>query len=1421
MHIFITFDQPTKTLNEAMSQNTNAKPKPLIARIGFSGFNPLLNNGFCPGNKPQISETGRAMAFSFINLRFDLFIFLYFFAVNNLAAQANLITFGEKNWVYNPINTIMAGVKDDNGFVWFGSPAGLVRWDGLQSKIYVHDTNDSNSIPSGKLYVSKLFYNRREQTIWIPMQEGLCIFDPVTDNFTTYKNNPKDPGSLPDNATTIIYQDRQGIIWVGTNNGLAKFKGNVKQRTFESFYGDIECGFNFGFILDIQQDINNDSILWMGTMSGDLISFNKYSLKAKRHFENNKTILGTIRYVYPLSNNLIVIENWSNDIGMVVYDIKNEKTIKRMKDAKLPNPEYRIQSVRLNPILENEKRIWQNTNSGLCLLNPQTLDFELIKLPTDNRGRLIPLTPLFEEEGKQIWFGTDNGFAKEPIDPNLIENYFYKISSFKSYANFHVPGTKGMLIPGTKKILLPVRDENGLYVFDFESKKLEFLFDAIVSNPDYHIVRDILIDEKEGILLLTNKGLAKIDVKNQSFTWVYTKDVVDFGRILRDSRGIYWMLSFKDGLFKFDIKNRTEEKIELGDRAKSGKYFFKEFFTDKYDNIWIDYDIDQYGVYLREKGKFILFKGESIDGFRPSCFAEDNSRKIWVGNYFTEGADIGFIDPDNPEKGIQLKSWLTDILYGKEIKDIEFDDRERLWVITEKGLEVVDFLQKNCKLFNETHGLIMYDDFNYGNPANGGKLKKLPDGKMAIIYRGGIGLFHCDSLFNYKTDEKITPYITSVKIAGKQMVLDSSSVFKKHLILGYEDNDISLDYSIICQNGNDPFIFYHQLVGIDKDWVQSEKRLASYADLPPDQYYFKIKVMRGKKEVSTPFSFSLEILPPWYRTWWAYMLYGLAVIGLLLGIRRYELRRHLAHAEARRLKELDTVKSHLYTNITHEFRTPLTVILGMADQVKSDPKNWFNEGLNLIKRNGQQLLHLVNQLLDLAKLESGNMPVYYIHGDIVPFLKYLAESFHSYADSKDIRLHFLSEIAELSMDHDPEKLQNIVSNLVSNAIKFTPTGGDIYVVVKKDGSDKLVLSVTDTGEGISEKDLPHIFDRFYQVDSSATRRGEGTGIGLSLCKELVKLMGGGISVESGVGKGSRFTVTLPISHAHQSVQKVHQTNIPPSLAATILFGETKTEAPVDNLPNDKRPLVLLVEDNEDVITYLTSLLSANYEILTATDGQSGIDKAIEHIPDLIVSDVMMPQKDGFEVCETLKTDERTSHVPIILLTAKSDTVSRLEGLTHGADAYLAKPFHKEELLIRIEKLIALRHKLRERFSGQGILLKIAKSHSPTRDERFIKKLIEIVEAHLSNENFGMPELCKQAGMSRTQLFRKLKALTGKSATRFIRSIRLEKAKGLLETTDLSISEVAYQTGFGSAAYFSKTFQEEFGAAPSEVRKKHS
>jgi len=530
-------------------------------------------------------------------------------------------------------------------------------------------------------------------------------------------------------------------------------------------------------------------------------------------------------------------------------------------------------------------------------------------------------------------------------------------------------------------------------------------------------------------------------------------------------------------------------------------------------------------------------------------------------------------------------------------------------------------------------------------------------------------------------------------------------------------------------------------------------------------------------------------------------------------VRKIEQTKELEEKNAS-LQKLDILKTRFFTNISHEFRTPLTVVSGMAGQIDGNDR-----AKTLIQRNVDRLLNLVNQILDLQKLDAGQLQLKLIQGEVTQYLHYIRESFQDLAAAKNIQLHLLAD-DEILMDFDREKLLRIVYNLLSNAIKFTPEEGNVYIQLNQlhlENKPHLCLKVKDTGVGISPEQLPFVFDRFYQAqgtsDNHRIQQGQGTGIGLSITKELVELMGGKIEVKSEVEKGTVFNVFLPIKNE----APIRQDGSLDELLPVDLNAFSTEELIEEQNESTALPSLLIIEDNQDVAAYLISCLQDEYQLEVASDGQQGIDKALEMIPDIIISDVMMPHKDGFEVCDILKNDERSSHIPIVLLTAKADVESRIAGLKKGADAYLKKPFHQEELQVILQNLLDLRKKLHLRYTKFSIP---ATDNDPALviEDAFITKVREAIEEHIDDTEFGIPQLCRAVRMSRSQLHNKLKALTGLSTSIYSRKIRLTKAKHLLETTDLNVSEVAYDVGFKDPRYFSRLFNDEFGMPPSKTGK---
>ncbi len=631
--------------------------------------------------------------------------------------------------------------------------------------------------------------------------------------------------------------------------------------------------------------------------------------------------------------------------------------------------------------------------------------------------------------------------------------------------------------------------------------------------------------------------------------------------------------------------------------------------------------------------------------------------------------------------------------------------------------------------------------------------------------------------------------------------------------------------------------FQYWLEGFEKNWsVPTLETTKDYTNLRHGRYTFHVRAVDLDGYFSREDSYSFVILTPWYLSWWAFVLYFLLLGSLIWGGIKsrvwYLERKNLVLEEevrsrtvqlrqqTEKLKESEQLKTRFFANISHEFRTPLTIIGGMVEQIRQKRTATLDQNLNLIERNSNILLRLINQLLDLSKLESSQMQLHPTRDNIIGYIDYIVESFYSLAASKNIKLQFEAAVNELEMDYDPAKFLQILSNLLSNALKFTPSGGEVIVraEIDQNTSDKplFLMEVQDNGIGIPLEKQAYIFNHFYQVDNSSTRQGEGTGIGLALVKELIDLAGGNITVNSRPEQGTKFSVQLPISRKAEKAASHYEEVVPKLEQVPVVLSEKKADAPLlkEQEETENLPLLLIVEDNKDVVTYLRACLEEQYRIRVAENGQVGIQLATELIPDIIISDVMMPLKNGFEVCQALKSDEKTSHIPIILLTAKNTLDSRMAGLERGADAYLSKPFNERELLIRLKKLVELRRRLRERYSS---LAAPEGNLDLPQEDAFITKVRALVSDRIDQAEYTIEDLCKDLAMSRMQLHRKLKALTNCSTAIFIRRIRLQQAHHLLETSRMNVSEVAYAVGFNDPKYFSRVFAKEYGKVPSEVR----
>ena len=785
------------------------------------------------------------------------------------------------------------------------------------------------------------------------------------------------------------------------------------------------------------------------------------------------------------------------------------------------------------------------------------------------------------------------------------------------------------------------------------------------------------------------------------------------------------------------------------------------------------------------------------------------------------------------------------------------DDQGRLWLGTNGSISRFDA---------QSHAFVNYD-------VPGG-LQAIPAAPVAAYQsrRGRIFFGGANGFYSFFPDQigknPVLPQVvlTQVIASDQPLPLNADNATTEPISLRHDRHDLAFDYVALHYSDPAKNQYAYQLEGYDATWrTAGTQRRAVYTNLPPGDYVFRVKASNSDglwNEEGASLRFT--ILPPWWRTWWAYAFYGLLLAAGLVAvgqvqrrrlIRRereramqreleqarqleamnQQLRRHEQQLEDqnRRLLELDQLKSRFFANISHEFRTPLTLILGplrdMLDEAFAPLPDAQRAQLSLMQRNGQRLLRLINELLDLSRLEAGRLNLRARRANLVPLVKATAQAFASLAHRKKITLQVDAPREEIMLHFEPEKIEKVIYNLLSNAFKFTPEHGTVEVCIQEDKTGGHVeVVVRDTGRGIPIEALPFIFDRFHQVDTSSTREHEGTGIGLALTRELVTLHGGTVRVESEVGAGSTFTVRLPNGRAHLSDQAIADAEASAETSealnergpAAILDASPASEnalyagnSPAAGSPPEDAPVILIVEDNEDMRAYLRSHLAADYRIVEAPNGVEGLEQARTLKPSLVLSDVMMPRMDGYDLCQAIKSDATLHDIPVVLLTAKADEESRIEGLKTGADDYLYKPFHAKALRVRVENLIEIRRRLRTHFSKQ-VGVKPAKITVASADAVFLEDVRRIVEAELHDRHFSVERLAEELHMSPRTLRRKLQALTRLSPSGYIRSMRLERAAQLLAQQAGRVSEVAHAVGFHSAPHFSRLFQQIYGVAPS-------
>ncbi|NNF74366.1 MAG: response regulator [Flavobacteriaceae bacterium] len=902
--------------------------------------------------------------------------------------------------------------------------------------------------------------------------------------------------------------------------------------------------------------------------------------------------------------------------------------------------------------------------------------------------------------------------------------------------------------------------------------------------------------ENELLIGLQANGLQKL-TNNAAFKDFPELEDQTIWKIVPYANDLYWLCTRDSGIILYSISTGIVEAFSTENTSlRTNNIRTIEQHSDY--EWWIG--SEDAGVYLLDK------KSKSVKPIRytPERIKSlyDDGTYLWIGSNGSGLIAYG-IESEEIRSYTKNEGLPNNVIYG-----ILPSGPSQLWVSSNRGLSRFDYNDIDNPLIENYSNYDGLQAFEF----NTGAYTK--DGNGTLYFGGleGLNWFNPGDLtFNAALPNTV---ISSLALFNEDVEMAASHRFK------HNENTLTFNYAGLHFSQPERNQYKYRLLEHDADWIDvGNVTSAHYTNLSPGDYEFQVMSSNyDGRWNETPATLQFTISKPWYASNFAFITYALMLMFTAFLVYRYlkwrweiKMQLQLEHAETERLKKLDEFKTKLYTNISHEFKTPLTLISGPINQQLSKPDLSLDDrsDLNMVKRNSKRLLNLVNQLLDLSKLESGNIKLQVSKGNLSALLNQLVAAFEFKAKEKNIDFNATLKIAsEVYFDRDV--IEKIVTNLLSNAIKYSPHNGMVQInSFINDG--QLVFSVTNDGNTLDKEDLPRLFKRFYQT----SKNSEGVGVGLALVKELATLSHGQVIAQISDPDLIQFTLTIPIERSYYNRSELRES--PSDLLEVDEMNEALALNP-DDIIGDEKPLLLVVEDDAEIRRYIQSIFEKDYKLIKAADGKSGCEKAINQIPDLIISDIMMPGMDGLELSSTLKLDERTSHIPIILLTAKSGDEHEMEGLKTGADAYVTKPFRAANLKIRVDQLIDLRRKLRQRYDQEADVNPKELSLS-TADQRFFERLQKILDTQLTDPQFNADRFASEMAMSRMQLHRKLKALTGLSSSEFIRSQRIKMAVKILKTREVSVSELAYDIGFNTPSYFIKCFKEALGQTPLEYQKR--
>lgn len=1346
----------------------------------------------------------------------------------------------------NQVNCIY---KDGKGFMWFGTMFGLNRYDGYNFKVFKHDPANPNSVIDN--YIVDIF-DGPDKKIWINTRSGFCVYDPVTECFgaiapqlqklfkipyfnllkmkhdshdgywfiTTdagiyyynavtrqthhYVRQPEKLLSLYSNTVMDLAEDSAGGLWVVYSDGvIEKLDPRLNKITFHS---DLLSKANFHKTENYSVTIDQDDDLWFFAINSAIGTF--YFNPRKGIFNHIDKDNPTVRLNSDLINNIIQDDEGLIWIGTDHGGINLIDKHNGFKVSYILSREDDVKSLRQNTVKlykDNTGIIWAGTfKEGISYYHKNIIKFPIYRhFASDPLSLSYEDVDVFaEDKAGNLWIGTNGG--------GLI--YFNrKNGKFKQYKH-------------------NAQDNNSL------------------SND---VIVALCIDHEQKLWIGTYfGGMDCYDGK--TFKHYRYNDKVPFSlsddrvwNIIEDASNRLWIGTFAGGVNVFDA-SRSKITHPYSYKVIPSTYV-STLLEDRDKNIWVGGYLGVDEIKHNGETRHLSTNVKDVNSLisnNVNCIIQDSRGLYWIGT--RDGLSI-FNSQTNQFTSLHKLDGLPDDV----ILNVLEDDHQTLWLSTANGLCNVLVSADNGKYrfrfknYDEKDGL-QSREFNVNAAL------KTQEGELVFGGPHGFNLFNPSKISS--NEHKPTLIFTGFDLFNKSIeanelvnghpILSRSISETKSIVLNHDENVFTIEFAAL--DFFDPNKVKHQYMmqGFDHDWLTADNavRKATYTNLDAGEYTFKVRASNtGNFDQASYITLKIEVKPPFWKTTLAYVIYLLAILSLLFYIRRrgmHKLKMEFAleqeklenkrvleqeRQEVKRMHELDLMKIKFLTNVSHEFRTPLSLIMAPVDKMlKQTEDAGQRQQINMIKVNARRLLNLVNQLLDFRKMEVQELKLHTKQGDIIAFIKEISTSFTDIADKKHIGFLFDSEVEQLETYFDHDKIERILFNLLSNAFKFTSRGGHVSVLLnlldeKSTAESKMLeIKVIDTGIGVPREMHSKIFERFFQNDVPGSLLNQGSGIGLSITREFVKMHQGDIFIESELNQGSCFIIQLPLQVDEvASGDLVTADNHP----ASSIAAEKNASKEVSKA---KKLTVLIVEDNEDFRFYLKDNLKDIFNILEAPNGKEGWQKALSSHPDIMVSDISMPEMNGIELCKKIKGDERTSHIPVILLTALTGEEDQVKGLEIGANDYMTKPFNFEILLSKIKNLLTLQEQFKKTYRKQ-MHVQLEDIVVESVDEKFLHNAVDYIQKNILNPSLSVEELSKQMNMSRVSLYKKILSLTGKSPVEFIRSIRLQKAMQLLEKSQLNITGVCYEVGFNNPTYFAKIFKEEYNMLPSEyvsmIRKK--